>query len=270
MARTDDLLFPNMTGDAIDARLKRLRLQNILLGALHLVQAIAILALNETGFKLPISGTYPQGPPGTPADLVQIGSLDIGFWVFAFLAISALAHFTIASPFYFHRYSADIRRGKNSARWVEYSVSSTIMVSLIASVTGVVDVAAFIAIAGANIAMIAFGDVQERYIRPGGSLYPFWLGTLVGLAPWIAIAFYILGVGNPGTDLSQVPGFVWIIVFSLFAFFFSFGLNQWLQFKRIGKWANYFRGETTYVVLSLVAKSLLSWLVFANTLIPPG
>jgi len=270
MSRTDELLFPGMTADAIDARLRRLRIQNVLMGVLHLAQAIAILALNETGFKLPISGTYPQGPPGTPADLIRIGSLDIGFWVFAFLAISALAHLTIASPFYFKRYAADIRRGKNTARWVEYSASSTIMVVLIASVTGVVDVAAFIAIAGANVAMIAFGDLQERYIRPGGSLLPFWLGTLVGLAPWLAIVFYVLGVGNPDRDLSQVPGFVWIIVFSLFAFFFSFGLNQWLQFKRIGKWANYFRGETTYVVLSLVAKSLLSWLVFANTLIPPG
>ncbi len=270
MSRTDELLFPSMSAEAIDARLRRLRIQNVMLGVLHLVQAIAILLLNETGFKLPISGTYPQGPPGTPADLVQIGSLDIGFWVFAFLAISALAHFGIASPVYFARYSADIRRGKNTARWVEYSASSTIMVILIASVTGVVDIAAFIAIAGANIAMIAFGDVQERYIRPGGSLLPFWLGTLVGLAPWLAITAYILGVGSPETDLSQVPGFVWVIVFSLFAFFFSFGLNQWLQFKRIGKWANYFRGETTYVVLSLVAKSLLSWLVFANTLIPPG
>jgi len=270
VSRTDELLFPGMSAEAIDARLKRLRVQNIILGALHLVQAIAVYSLNETGFKLPVSGTYPQGPPGTPAGLIQIGSIDIGFWVFAFLAISALAHFVIASPFYFPRYSADIRRGKNTARWVEYSASSTIMVVLIASVTGVVDIAAFLGIAGANIAMIAFGDLQERYLRPGESLLPFWLGTWVGLAPWIAIVFYILGVGNPDRDLSQVPGFVWIIVFALFAFFFSFGLNQWLQYKRIGKWANYFRGETTYIVLSLVAKSLLAWQVFANTLIPPA
>jgi hypothetical protein len=168
VSRTDELLFPGMTAEAIDARLKRLRVQNIIMGVLHLLQAIAVYTLNETGFKLPIAGTYPQGPPGTPADLIRIGSLDIGLWVFAFLAISAIAHFTIASPWYFPRYSADIRRGKNTARWVEYSASSTIMVILIASVTGVVDVAAFVAIAGANIAMIAFGDLQERYLRPAG------------------------------------------------------------------------------------------------------
>ncbi len=270
MASTDELLFPGMTADAIDARLRRLRVQNVIMGVLHLLQAVAVYALNETDFELPIAGTYPQGPPGTTPVLIELFPLNVGLWVFAFLAISALAHFVIASPWYFARYSADIRRGKNTARWVEYSASSTIMVILIAAVTGVVDIAAFIAIAGANAAMIAFGDLQERYLRPGGSLLPFWLGTWVGLAPWLAIVFYVLGVGNPDRDLSQVPGFVWVIVFALFAFFFSFGLNQWLQYKRIGRWANYFRGETTYVVLSLVAKSLLAWLVFANTLIPPA
>lgn len=269
MSRTDELLFPGMTAEAIDARLQRLRIQNVAMGVLHLVQAVAVFVLNETGFTLPIAGTYLQGPPGTPAGLIEVFSFDVGLWVFLFLAISSLAHFTIASPWYFPRYAADLRRGKNTARWVEYSVSSTIMVILIAAVTGVVDIAAFIAIAGANIAMIAFGDLQERYLRPGGSLLPFWLGTGVGLAPWIAIVVYVLRIGDPDRDLSLVPGFVWVIVFALFAFYFSFGLNQWLQFKRIGKWANYFRGETTYVVLSLVAKSLLAWLVFANTLIPP-
>jgi hypothetical protein len=269
---SDQLLFPGMTEVDIEARLRRLRVQNVLMGVLHLVQAVAIWSLNETRFKLDVTATYPTNAPGlAPPELWQpaLFRLDVGLWVFLFLAISSLAHFVIASPFYFPRYAADLRRGKNTARWVEYSVSSSIMILIIASITGIVDVAAMIAIFGANAAMIMFGDLQERYERPGGSLLPFWLGTVVGLVPWVAIGFYLFGVGADGYDLSQVPGFVWVIFFALFAFFFSFGLNQWLQFKRIGKWANYFRGETTYVVLSLVAKSLLSWLLFANVLVLP-
>jgi hypothetical protein len=269
---SDQLLFPGMTEVDIEARLRRLRVQNVLMGVLHLVQAVAIWSLNETRFKLDVTATYPTNAPGlAPPELWQpaLFRLDVGLWVFLFLAISSLAHFVIASPFYFPRYAADLRRGKNTARWVEYSVSSSIMILIIASITGIVDVAAMIAIFGANAAMIMFGDLQERYERPGGSLLPFWLGTVVGLVPWVAIGFYLFGVGADGYDLSQVPGFVWVIFFALFAFFFSFGLNQWLQFRRIGKWSNYFRGETTYVVLSLVAKSLLSWLLFANVLVLP-
>jgi len=269
---TDQLLFPGMTETDIEARLRRLRVQNVLMGVLHLVQAVAIWFLNETRFKLDVTATYPTNAPGlAPPELWQpaLFRLDVGLWVFLFLAISSLAHFVIASPFYFPRYAADLRRGKNTARWVEYSVSSSLMILIIASITGIVDIAALIAIFGANAAMIMFGDLQERYERPGGSLLPFWLGTVVGLVPWVAIGFYLFGVGAEGYDLGEVPGFVWVIFFALFAFFFSFGLNQWLQFKRIGKWANYFRGETTYVVLSLVAKSLLAWLLFANVLVLP-
>ena len=268
----DALLFPAMSEEQVAKRLTRLRRQNIVMGLLHLVQAILVWTLNETKFRVPISATYPTNAPGLePPRLWEpaLFQFDVGFWVFAFLAISSVAHFVIASPWYFPRYAADIRRGKNTARWVEYSVSSSIMILLIATITGIVDVAALIAIFGANAAMIFFGDVQERYERPGGSLGPFWLGTVAGLFPWVAISFYLFGVGADGYDLSEVPGFVWVIFFSLFAFFFSFGLNQWLQFKRIGRWANYFHGETVYVILSLVAKSLLAWLLFANVLVLP-
>ena len=43
---------------------------------------------------------------------------------------------------------------------------------------------------------------------------------------------------------------------------------QYLQYKPVGKWSDYLRGERAYIILSLVAKSLLAWQIFANTLIP--
>lgn len=52
-----------------------------------------------------------------------------------------------------------------------------------------------------------------------------------------------------------------------FVFFFSFGVNQWLQYRGIGRWADYGSGEKTYLVLSLVAKSVLAWQIFAGSLI---
>jgi hypothetical protein len=41
-----------------------------------------------------------------------------------------------------------------------------------------------------------------------------------------------------------------------------------LQYGRIGPWRDYLVGEKTYMVLSLVAKSLLAWQVFFGTLAP--
>ena len=38
--------------------------------------------------------------------------------------------------------------------------------------------------------------------------------------------------------------------------------------KKVGPWRDYLYGEFMYIVLSLVAKSLLAWQVFAGTLRP--
>ena len=41
-----------------------------------------------------------------------------------------------------------------------------------------------------------------------------------------------------------------------------------LQYKKVGKWKDYLYGEKVYIILSLVAKTLLAWLVFAVIMQP--
>ena len=68
-----------------------------------------------------------------------------------------------------------------------------------------------------------------------------------------------------GSD--TVLGFVYGIVIAEFVFFFFFfGLNQWLQYRKIGRWADYLFGEKTYLVLSLGAKSVLAWQIYGGSL----
>jgi hypothetical protein len=59
---------------------------------------------------------------------------------------------------------------------------------------------------------------------------------------------------------------VYGIFVSLFILFNISALNQWLQYRRLGRWSDYLVGERAYITLSLVAKSLLAWQVFAGTL----
>ena len=63
------------------------------------------------------------------------------------------------------------------------------------------------------------------------------------------------------------PGFVYAIIGSYFIFFNSFAVNMVLQYKQVGPWKDYLFGEKVYIMLSLSAKSLLAWLVFANILV---
>ena len=101
--------------------------------------------------------------------------------MFAFLAISAGALLVIASPGVFEWYVRNLQQSRNYGRWIEYSISSSIMIVLIAMITGVSDIAALLAIFGINACMILFGLLMEKYESPGRpSWLSFWFGTSPG------------------------------------------------------------------------------------------
>jgi hypothetical protein len=244
-------------------RAKNLRRWNLGLTVLHGVQAVLILVL-ASDFAIALTTAPPEGPPGTRLPAAEtLVDVRIGAAIALFLALAAVDHLLTAtvgrSP-----YEQDLRRGINRFRWVEYAISATIMVLLIASYSGITEITAVVAIAGANVAMILFGWLQERFNPPDRAettMLPFWFGTVAGIAPWIAIWFNVVRADT-------VPGFVYGIVVAESVLFFSFAVNQWLQYRRIGAWADYIRGEKTYLVLSLVAKSVLAWQIYGGSLSP--
>jgi len=242
-----------------------IRRYNVVAAAVHGLQAVLIVYLSN-GFTLPVTATYLEGPPGTtPADQIVLWDLPVGLGVALFFALSAAAHLIIASPWVFPRYRAGLLEGHNYYRWVEYALSSSVMIVLIAQLVGISDVAALLAIFGVNAAMILFGWLQEKYHQPGdGGWLPFIFGCFAGVVPWLAVLIYLVAPG--ATSDAEPPAFVYGIIVSLFIFFNVFALNQWLQYRQVGRWRDYLVGERAYITLSLVAKSALAWQVFAGTL----
>ncbi|MDO8880329.1 MAG: heliorhodopsin HeR [Coriobacteriia bacterium] len=248
-----------------ESRFQRLRLYNVVMGLIHLVQGAAIVALSEP-YAVAVTASWMNTRPGpgvfSPPQLYF--EYELGYAVALFLFFSAAAHFVIAGPAY-TGYVAGLKKNRNYYRWIEYAFSSSLMVVLISSLVGITDVAALTALFGVNASMILFGLLMEKYEQPGRPDWTaFIFGCLVGVVPWIAIADYLWGPG--ASDMT--PTFVYWIFVSMFVFFNSFAVNQVLQYKRVGKWKDYLFGEAAYVFLSLSAKSLLAWLVFANVLIP--
>jgi len=242
-------------------RLVDLRRWNLGLTVLHFLQAAAVLVI-ASDFAITVTSSFPEGPPGTRAPAPEaLFEVRIGWAIALFLILATLDHLltgTVAR----RTYESDLRAGINRFRWVEYSFSATLMVLLISMYAGITGVTALIAVTGANVAMILFGWLQERMNPPGGNsttMLPFWFGTLVGLAPWIAISVNFIGADT-------VPGFVYGIFVVQALFFFSFGLNQWLQYRGVGPWSDYAFGEKTYLVLSLAAKSALAWQIYGGSL----
>ncbi|MGA8988335.1 heliorhodopsin HeR [Aeromicrobium sp.] len=255
-----------MTSEAtIDhASAARLRRENAIAAVVHLGQAILVVAL-ATNFSLPVTAAYLEGPPGTAAQQpVVLFDIPTGLAVAAFLALSALAH-ALMCTVWWRRYLGDLEGQRNPARWIEYSLSASLMIVLIAQLVGISDIAALVALFGVNASMILFGWLQERYEQPGSRGWlPFTFGCVAGAAPWVAIGIYLLSPGSASS--AGPPGFVYGIFISLFLFFNSFALNQWLQYRQLGRWRSYLFGERIYLLLSLTAKSALAWQIFAGTL----
>lgn len=250
------------TAPGVDDRaLRTLRGWSLALALLHLAQAIAVAVL-AADFAITITQSLPTGPPGSAiASPEGIFDLPIGAAIAAFLVLASLDHLLTATVLR-GTYERDLRRGINRFRWVEYSFSATIMVVLIALYSGIVDMAALIGIIGANVAMILFGWLQESANPPGSTtrtMKPFWFGCIAGATPWVAIGYNLIAA-------EEVPGFVVGIFVSLFIFFNTFALNQWLQYRQVGPWRSYAFGEKAYLVLSLVAKSALAWQIFGGSL----
>ena len=157
----------------------------------------------------------------------------------------------------------------NPARWIEYAFSSSVMIVVIAMLTGVREIGTLVAIVGTNAAMNLFGwsmeAANEGRDRPQWVHYLF--GCIAGAVPWVVIGVALItGITSP--NAAPIPGFVIAIYVSLFLSFNVFAFNMVLQFRKVGRWRDYLYGERTYMLLSLVAKTLLAWQVWSGTLRP--
>ena len=255
--------------DSVGSKMSGLRRFNVVVAVLHLVQGISML-LVSSDFSLPVNTSFQimdQSQFRLVTDLQTVGELQIGPVVAIFLLLSAAAHFLVAAPTIYSWYARNLGQGINYARWIEYSISASLMIVVIAMLVGILDLVALILIFALNATMICFGWMMERHNQrtEHTDWTAFWFGCLAGAVPWLVIGIHLVGAGGEG---QRAPSFVYVIFISIFLVFNTFSANMWLQYRRIGRWRDYLYGERTYIVLSLVAKSLLAWQVFAGTLRP--
>jgi len=248
---------------------KNLRVYNIVMGIFHFIQS-ALMFFLSNDFSLPVNTSYlkfdVQSLTLQPL-LENVGDLRVGYLVALFLLLSSFAHFVISLPKVYEWYIANLKKGINYARWYEYAISSSVMIVVIAMLVGVYDLSSLLLIFFMNMMMILFGLMMELHNqttkRTDWTSYIF--GCIAGILPWVVIALYLFGSGD---GENKAPDFVYWIFFSIFLFFNTFAVNMVLQYKKVGKWSDYTYGEKVYILLSLVAKSLLAWQVFAGTLRP--
>ena len=253
----------------MDKKFTDLRRFNLIMGFLHLIQGIFMIVVsNDTTY--PIYTNYLNFDPATfslSPNPQLLYELRFGPAVAAFLLISAVAHFFLATIGY-SRYVENLKKGMNPIRFYEYALSSSLMIVLIGMLVGLWDLGAILLIFTLNATMNLFGIMMELHNQhtKRTDWTAFIYGCIAGIVPWIVIMLYFVGAVNSGE--AKPPAFVYAIVPTLFVFFNIFAINMILQYKKVGRWKDYLFGERVYIILSLSAKTVLAWLIFTGTLAP--
>jgi hypothetical protein len=250
-------------------KLKKLRNYNAFVGLILVAQGIFMWVVSNNK-KLPITTLYLKvkevGMASFPAqNLEKIGELRLGPVVASFLILSGL--FLLGSAFIWRKkYEEQIASGMNLFRWMEYSITSSLMIVVIAMLCGVYDLSSLILLFSLNACMILFGWMMEVHNQTTKKVdwTSFIFGCFAGVVPWIVLGMYFFSAVSSGGG--AVPKFVYAIFWSLLVSFNIFAINMVLQYKKIGKWQDYLYGEYAYITLSLVAKALLAWQVWSGTL----
>jgi hypothetical protein len=247
-----------------ETKFKKLKDFNLIMGFLHLFQGALMLWIATPG-KAEVWTTFFGMEDGGIAYVKDvIAEVPLAPLVASFLFVSAIAHFSL-STFANRWYVDNLKKGANPARWLEYAISSSIMIVLIAFLVGISELSSLILIFTLNATMNLFGWMMELHNqttkKTDWTAYIF--GCIAGFVPWLVLGIYFFGAILQSAD--SVPTFVYAIFFILAAFFNVFAINMVLQYRAKGRWADYLYGERVYIILSLTAKSALAWLVFGGT-----
>ncbi len=250
---------------------EKLRKLNLWMAAAHGLQA-ALLIYLSSDFSRAVTSTYLVFDEQSETLVNSTRTLfDFPFaWgVAAFSLLSMTFHLLIATV-WFKKYVAGLKNGINKYRWFEYSLSASLMIVLIAILTGIFDASTLLLMFGVTAIMNLMGLVMEVHNQTTKETnwLSYNIGCLAGVLPWAVIALAFWASATAPENAQGPPTFVYFIWGSIFIFFNSFAINMFLQYKKWGKWSNYLYGERVYIWLSLAAKSVLIWQIFAGTLQP--
>eukprot|EP00043_Microstomoeca_roanoka_P012852 m.125041 g.125041 ORF g.125041 m.125041 type:complete len:268 (+) comp15608_c1_seq1:82-885(+) len=251
-----------------DAASTKLFRWNIGTALFHLLTSCVIFGITDRQAVVPIFTTYASSRDDAggwqPVPEKQSNSI-IGYYSGVFLLLAAIDHFLVATLLR-EQYEGFLRKAQNPFRWIEYSISASVMRLEIAQLSGILDAHLLVAQFGLTMTTMLLGWIQEvQTWRLQGqpekkTLLPFWVGFVPHAFSWGIISSYFFQAVSTGDP----PDFVWAIIFILFFLDLTFAINMFLQQKEVGRWSQYLHGEFVFLILSLTAKQLLAWINYGG------
>ena len=180
-----------------------------------------------------------------------------------FVFFTAVIHLAYAVlPQWYH---GMLDRGNNWMRWVEYAISATILLVIIAISSGVRDTDAIMLFIFGCVAVMIAGDGVEKILSDTTSSAfksgAQWSGTA---SSWIMLIGIIIVFGRSFTAQKEylkgdLPSFVPAVVALTIILYSSFGGVQLAQC--FGVFKSFLQVEMSYISLSFISKALLALLL---------
>ena len=170
-------------------------------------------------------------------------------------------------PSIHNAYTRVIANSNNYFRWIEYSITATMMLYIIAYSSGVKDVEVYNMLFALNVGMIAQGQIIETAVRDKKDwVTPMVTGFVLLIAEFLSI-FRALSkrfseingyiathpIASNGVKIPQWLSYLGIIIFvffSSFGFISLFGAYSGAKYQTI---------ETLYIVFSFISKATLGF-----------
>lgn len=201
-------------------------------------------------------------------------TVDLVLLIASFFLITSLFHLA----YFLGRdswYNGFLNKGWNPVRWIEYSVTATIMVVILALTATVQDASTLLMLVCTTAMIMLLGGCIERAILSGDKLQSFALlkiGWILQLAVFFVIGLaFVTTIRAVNDKLAAeqakevIPDWVYAILVAELVFFSCFGFVSIAQFVRKfvqRKETSFVSYEKTYHLLSLLAKLTLGWVFF--------
>ena len=238
---------------------------NTWLAALHLASLAGIWLLSSSKWPVWVTRTQSRWVPLNATDPLSCGDTACrvevshvsAFQVHVETLVLAFHLPAVLSHAYAARYAYPAWP-RVPHRWIEYSISASIMMVCILILTGITDLWTLLLAFACCAVTQAMGYVGE--LHPRKWLY-FWLGCFLMVPLWVIV--YYSFYQSLADATKSPPTFVYYIVWSLFLLFMCFAVVNAVQRAR---WLTARGAEMWYMLLSLTAKSALAWQIFYGAL----
>lgn len=259
-------------------QLKGLRKWNIWLGALLVLQAVAIIIIG-TSRAYPVTTEYLSvdtlASEATGGETLAVATrhlFDARFaWVVVLFMLVFAAAYLLTATLYRKRYERRLQTGMNEARWAMFGAGGGMILVAVGLLSGIYELASLLALFAfmvvGGLAILAAEELARREGEKGSLLAHLLCGVGVAAA---VMPLIIIGFTKAGALLfdGKVPGFMYGIYAAVALFFIAVALLTHFRVNRKGAWADAFKTERAYMVLGFAGASVLAWQMFAGALQP--